>query len=244
MLHEQPVGQQSADREADIARTLVRLADLAASADDEFALLEDVATSCVRILDGDAAGVSLGTNGHLGFVTATSERMDLIELFQAEHQQGPCIDAFRSGRPTRVPDLEAERDRWPDWTARAIQLGFRAAEAFPMSHDGRTIGVIDFYATRPRTLNDRDLVVGSLLAEMATVGLLGHRETDNLRSVTAQLQGALDSRVIIEQAKGTLGERHGLSVEAAFDRLRSYARQHRIKLRDVAEQVVHGSLDP
>lgn len=244
MTEDSPLAQDPADREADIARSMVRIAELTLQADDELAVLEDVVHSCVRILDGDAAGISLAVDGSLGFVIATDEEMRLVELLQEAQQQGPCMEAFRSGNPTRIPDLHDDPGRWPAWTDRALELGFRAAEAFPMRYDERIIGVIDFYATRTRALNDRDLLVGQLLAEMASLAVVGHRSTAGLREVNVQLQTALDSRVAIEQAKGILSERHGVGQAEAFDLLRRYARHRRQKLRSVAEQVVDDGLDP
>lgn len=237
------ISQSPAEREADVAATFIQLAELATTCGDEVQMLELVAHACVRILDADAAGVSLGSDGALGFVVATSETMDLIELFQSHHQEGPCMAAFRSGVPTRVSDLDVDAHRWPRWGARARELGFRAAEAFPMRHGRHVIGVIDLYATRPRTLNERDLVLGNLLAQMATIAVIDHRANADLRTVNDQLNRALESRVIIEQAKGILAERHQIDPAASFELLRTHSRSSNAKLREVAHRVVHDDLD-
>lgn len=235
--------QTPSEREHDIVRTLVRLADRLVAGDDELELLRDLCASCLRILDADTAGIALADGEDLGFVVATSEDMETIELFQAQRQEGPCVSAFRSGATVHSADLDAETHRWPTWVPQALALGFRSAEAFPMRLRDTMIGALNVYSTRKRLLNQRDVVVGQALADMATIGVLHSRTTADAEVVQGQLQHALDSRVVIEQAKGHLSRQHGISVDEAFERLRSHARAHNARLRATAEAVISGHLE-
>ncbi len=225
-------------RESDIVQTLVRLADTLVSGYDEQELLHDLAESCVRIFDGAAAGVSLGVDDQLEFIVATSDEMGVIELLQMERQEGPCIDAYRNGRAVHTSDIAADHERWPHWAPKASSLGFHSAEAFPMRLRDRTIGALNIYATPSRPLSESDIAVGRAFADMATIGILHERRASERDVVAAQLRHALDSRVVIEQAKGMLAERHGIALDDAFDRLRSHARSTQTKLTVVAGQVV------
>jgi len=231
------------EREADIVRTLVRLADTVVDGYDELELLRDLSMSSVRILDGATAGVALGTGNRLGFVIATSEAMDVIELFQAQQQEGPCMDAYRSGSDVHCTDIDATRAKWPNWAPRALELGFRSADAFPMRLRRRAVGALNVYSTSMRKLDERDVAVGRALADMATIGMLHQRAVSEHELVESQLQGALDSRVVIEQAKGVLSARHGITMAEAFGRLRTRARSTSTKIAEVAQQVAKGELD-
>lgn len=244
MIDEAPAEQSAMRREDDIVRTMLRLADTMVADYDELELLKDLVDSCVRILDADTAGIALGRGDRLGFVIATSEDMKTIGLFQAEQQQGPCLSAYRSCETVHSADLEADgHERWPTWTPRALELGFRSAEAFPMQLRGEAIGALNVYASRKRRLNDRDRLVGRAFADMATIGLLRERASVQDRIVRGQLQRALDSRVVIEQAKGILLQRHGITPQEAFDRLRRHARSHQQKLAETCRAVIEDQLD-
>ena len=235
---------QSAQREDDIVQTMLRLADTMTVDYDEVELLRDLVDSCVRILDADTAGIALSHDGTLGFVIATNEDMKTIELFQAQQQEGPCLTAFQSGETVHSADLEADgHERWPRWTPKALELGFRSAEAFPMRLHGEMIGALNIYSVRKRPLTDRDSRLGRALADMATIGLIHQRASDRHDVVRRQLQHALDSRVIIEQAKGVLSQRQGITPEAAFERLRRHARARNQKIADTSRAVVDDHLD-
>lgn len=236
--------QDAPRREEDITATFVRLADSLMTASEEMEMLRDLAESCVRILDVDTAGVVLGADDHLGFIVATSEDMNTIELFQSQEQEGPCLDAFRSGETHHCDDLTKEPDRWPKWGPVAIGLGFRSATAYPMRLDEQTIGALNVYSKRPRRLNDRDAIVGRGLADIATVGLITERTTHRLERTREQLQHALDSRVVIEQAKGILAGEYQISVEDAFNSLRHHARAHNATVNSVAQAIVEIGLRP
>lgn len=238
-----PAGTTGEDRERDILETMVRLADTLTSEFDQLEVLQDLTDSCVRILDADTAGVSLRDGEELRFVMATSERMELIELFQSERDEGPCYEAFHSGEHVGVSDLTTAHGRWQQWTPRALELGFRAADAFPLRLRHETIGALNVYARRQRRLDARDVTVGHALADIATVGMLQERAIADRDLVREQLQAALDSRVVIEQAKGIIAERRGVPVDEAFELVRAHARSRNQRLRDVVEQIVRGTLD-
>ncbi len=238
-----PNEQDPWNREQDITATFVRLADSLMSATEEVEMLRDLAESCVRILDVDTAGVALGAGERLGFVVATSEDMNTIELFQSQEQEGPCLEAFRSGETYHCSDL-TESDRWPKWRSVAIGLGFRSATAFPMRLGEEIVGALNVYSKRPRRLNDRDAVVGRALADIATVGLVTERTAHRQERTREQLQHALDSRVVIEQAKGILAGEYEISVQDAFDSLRQHARSHNATVSSIAKAIVEIGLRP
>ena len=231
-----------AERDAHLLEALVTLADTMVADYDQFELLSDLAHSCVQILDVDTAGLSLAHLGRLGYVAGSSEVVAIIELFESAHQEGPCVDAFRSGRPVRAADIAAERTRWPIWTPRALELGFRAADAFPLRLRDETIGALNLYATRVRPLSERDVLASTALADMAAIGIIHDRAHRQGQLVQSQLEAALQSRILIEQAKGVISEREGIAPHEAFERLRDHSRSHNLKLVDIARQVVDGEL--
>jgi len=231
-----------AERDAHLLKALVALADTMVADYDQFDLLSDLAHSCVQILDVDTAGLSLAHLGQLGYVAGSSEVMTIIELFQFAHQEGPCMDAFHTGRPVHIVDVAAERDRWPTWAPRALELGFRAADAFPLRLRGETIGALNLYATRVRPMKERDIRAATALADMAAIGIIHDRAHRQRQLVQSQLEAALQSRIVIEQAKGVISEREGIDPHEAFERIRQHSRSHNVKLVDVARQVVDGTL--
>jgi hypothetical protein len=234
--------QTATDREADLLKTLVALADTMIAEYDEFELLHDLVTACVRILDTDTAGLSLAHRGELGYVAGSDEQMRVIELFQSAHQEGPCVDSFRSGVAVHAPDISARLDHWPRWAPRALELGFRAADAFPLVLRQESIGALNLYSRRVRSMGERDILASTALADMATIGILHDRAHREGQVVQSQLEMALQSRIVIEQAKGVIAEREGIAPHEAFDRLRQHSRSNNVKLPDTARQVVAGDL--
>jgi hypothetical protein len=168
--------------------------------------------------------------------------MEIIELFESAHQEGPCVDAFHSGRQVHITDLAVSRDRWPTWAPRALELGFRAADAFPLRLRRETIGALNLYTARVRSMSERDALASAALADMTTIGILHDRAHRHGQVVQSQLQVALQSRIVIEQAKGVISEREGIAPHEAFERLRQHARSGNMKLLDTARQVVAGDL--
>ncbi len=207
---------------------------------DLLALLVD---RSVELLDASAAGIVLAeASGGLRLMASTSEAIELVELFQVQNEEGPCLDCSRSGRPVVVEDLAAEIDRWPRFVPFALDSGFRAAHALPMRLRGRILGALNLFRSEPGGLGGADITAGQALADVATIALLQSHAIREAKVVADQLQQALQSRVAIEQAKGMLAEQAGVDMSEAFSRLRGYARGQRRPLAGVADDVVQGRL--
>ena len=230
-------------REALLARTLVELADNLVDDFDIVDLLTTLSDRCVEVLDVAAAGIMLvAPNGELRVMTSSSEAMRVVELFELQSQEGPCLDCYRSGEAVVNHDLAAA-GRWPEFAAVALEAGFRSADAVPMRLRSQVIGALNLFRSEPGALSDSDVIVAQALADVATIALLQHRTAVAAEVVNEQLTGALNSRILIEQAKGILAERHQLDMEQAFGRLRSHARNNNQRLSDLAHELVHGTLD-
>ena len=197
---------------------------------------------CTELLPVDGIGVLLAEDGALMVATSNTEEGLAIEHLEAELGEGPCTDAIRTGEQVLVADLEDHREQWPAFVPRAVDAGVRAIHALPMSARGEVVGALDVMSRRPNELADGDVAAAQLLADVAIAYLLAVRLHTASTELSAQLQSALDSRVPIEQAKGILAERHGESLDAAFERIRTHARTNRLKLRDAATQVTTGDL--
>lgn len=194
----------------------------------------------LEALGVDGAGISIaGPDGRLRFVTATDETVVRIEERQVGSGQGPCHDAFRSRARVVVPDLrELPDDRWGDYPGFAVAHGCLSIAGLPMVVDDRAIGALDLYRRDAGVWDDETLDNAQLVADMATGLIANHRTLEDTQALAEQLQGALDSRIVIEQAKGILVERHGGDMAEAFHHLRAHARSHQLKLREVAAYVV------
>lgn len=231
-------------REERLATVFISLADTYV---ETFDVDEFLSTLCERTRDTlgvQAVGVLLeNVDGDLQVSSATSRTVEEIDLFEMQAQEGPCYDAYLAGKQVVAPDLSQAREWWPQFTDRAIGAGFQAVYAFPLRLRDDCIGAMNLFRTTPGPLDDRDLTAGQALADMATIGLLSQRRLAAAETRAAQLQGALESRVVIEQAKGMLAARAGIHPDAAFDLLRRYARSRHQQLRDVCAAIVDGTLD-
>jgi GAF domain-containing protein len=208
-------------------------------------LLTGLADRCVNLLGVSAAGVMLASpEGSLGLVASSSEAMRLLELFELQAQEGPCLDAFRSGQRIEHENLEAGSGRWPSFSAAALKAGFRSALALPLRLREATLGALNLLSVTRTPMGEADVIVARAFADLATLSIVQHRATAEAQRLTEQLSGALTSRVIIEQAKGVISERASVDLAEAFSRLRNYARNSNRRLTDVAEAAVDGSLDP
>jgi GAF domain-containing protein len=225
-----------------VADTLMQLADTLVS---DYELLDflDLLVACSSdVLHAAAGGVMLaGDSGQLQLLTSTDAQSRLVELFELQEQEGPCVDCHREGRRVIDQDL-ARSPRWPQFTPVALRHGFRAVFAFPMRLRGDAIGALVLFRTEPGAVTCSDVEAAQAFADMATIGILQERAVRDARQLAADLQAALDSRVVIEQAKGILAEHAGVDVETAYQVLRWYARSHQRILREVAAAVVSGSL--
>lgn len=231
-------------REDVVIRAFVGLADTLVDDYDIIELLDRLAGYTVELLASEAAGIMLGdARGTLRLVASTDERSDWMELLQIEADEGPCVDCYRSGAPVAVTDLAAAALRWPRFVAALAERGtYGSVHALPLRLRGEPIGTLNLFHREPGPLPVADLALGQALADIATVGILSERAVRRGEVVNEQLQTALTSRVVIEQAKGVLAERGQLGMDEAFDRLRRYARGRNLLLAEVARDVVAGEL--
>jgi GAF domain-containing protein len=232
-------------REGLLARTFVELADTLVDDFDVVELLTLLAHRCAEMLDVAAAGLMLvAPEGDLRVVASSSEEMRLVELFEIQAQEGPCPDCYRTGEPARHENLAADDSRWPRFGPVALKAGFLSVQALPMRLRGVTIGALNLFRTEKGTLEESDVAAAQALADVATIAILQHRAAIQAHLLVDQLSHALNSRVMIEQAKGVLAERAGLDMEGAFAWLRKHARDHNQLLVDVAQSIIEGNLAP
>ncbi len=231
-------------REARLNAAFVMVADSLTSDYDVVDLLHSLVTECTEILDAQAGGLMLADGGgQLQVVASTSERADLVEVMQIAAGAGPCIDCFTTGTMVSVADIEASTEEWPAFRRAALEQGFLAVHATPLRLRGEIIGTMNLFRTSVGTLKREDAEVAQALADVATIGIIHERIATQSQVVTEQLQRALDSRVLIEQAKGVLSHSGGLSMDDAFVLLRAHARKNNLTLRGVAEGVANRTLD-
>jgi GAF domain-containing protein len=229
-------------REARLVDTFVTLADTLVAGYDVVDLLQTLVEACAELLEASAAGLMLAdANGELAVVASTSERSRLVEMMQLRYDLGPCVESFATGDVVQIRDI-AELTKWPDFKREALAQGFRAVHAVPMKLRGNVIGTLNLFSVRPGLLEPLDAAAAKGLADVATISILHERALRENEVTRAQLQSALDSRVIIEQAKGVVAQTRGVDMDQSFRTLRDYARSHNIALRDVAKSVVEREL--
>jgi GAF domain-containing protein len=191
--------------------------------------LVDVVANGLQLADG---------HGQHQFIAASDEETRLLELLQLQHREGPCLDAFTTGIPVVNADLREAADRWPVFAPHAAELGFRSVHAIPLRLRSQVIGALNLFGTDTGNLDPDDVRMVQALADVATIGLLQEQTIHRAEVLTEQLQGALNSRIVIEQAKGALARTHDIDVDRAFDLLRRYARNHNHKLVELARTVL------
>ena len=222
-----------------LSDTFVDLADTMVADFDVIDFLHLLTDRSVALLGASAAGVMLADpRGELRVAAASSEEAGLLELFQLQNDQGPCLDCFRTGRAVTATDLAGPAPRWPRFAEAAVRSGFATVEALPMRLRDQVIGALNLFRAAPGGLDPADLRIAQALADVATIGLLHERNVRRRETVSEQLQAALNSRVIIEQAKGKLAERLGIDMDRAFAMLRDYARNTNQHLTDIARDFV------
>jgi len=225
-----------------LVRTLVELTDTLVDDFDVVDLLTLLSDRCVEVLDVAAAGIMLvAAEGDLRAVASSSDTMRLVELFELQSEEGPCVDCFRTGAASTCDDLTSEAAMWPSFASVAIDAGFRSAHALPMRLRGSVIGALNLFRSTPGGLDESDTFAAQALADVATIAILQHRVSTEAQLLNEQLNKALSSRIIIEQAKGVIAERVGIGTDEAFQRLRSYARSHNLLLSDLARDVAAGN---
>jgi GAF domain-containing protein len=235
-------------RETLLIEAFVELADTLVDDYDIIALLDSLAGHCVELLTADAAGILLAdSQDKLRVVASTNEQTAWMELLQLQADDGPCVECFRTAAPVSVVDLSHAAQRWPRFAtaltgAVTDREPYRSVHALPLRLRGEPIGALNLFHHQPGPLPAADLALGQALADVATIGILSERAINRGEVLNEQLQTALNSRVIIEQAKGVLAERGNIDMDAAFDRLRGYSRDHNLKLSDVGRQIVEAGL--
>src|SRR6202162_4488331 len=218
-----------------LSATFVELTDTLVAGFDVIDFLHVLTDRSVQLLDVSAAGLLLADpRGELRVLAASSEAARLLELFQLQSDQGPCLDCFRSGQPVAATDLSTEH-RWPQCAAPAGQAAFSAVQALPMRLRDQVIGALNLFRATAGPFDAEAVRVGQALADVATIGLLHERNMRHSDILNEQLQTALNSRVIIEQAKGKLAERLRLHMDQAFNLLRDHARTSNRRLSDLAQ---------
>ena len=204
-------------REDDIVAAFVSMAGGLAQGHDVNELLTELAADCARLLDVSAAGLLLADKrGALHVVAASSEGVADLEAFQAQRAQGPCHTCYLDGQAVNVPDLAAAAQKWPDFTAVASKAGVASVHAVPMRLRDNVVGALNLFGTTPGALNEADLRLAQALADVATIALVQDRAATDKNLVNEQLQNALDSRVVLEQAKGLLSYNGDLDMVEAY----------------------------
>ena len=217
----------------------VEVADTLVDDFDLLLFLQNLTQHVAAVSEASAVGLMLADQrGELGFMAASNESGETLELLQLQNAEGPCLDCFVSGEPVVNADLRAARERWPVFAPAALAAGFTSVHAFPMRLRDSVIGTINAFSTRDAALGDDERRVVQAVADIATIAILQERSIARAEALTEQLQSALNSRIIIEQAKGALARIEGVSVDEAFEILRTQARSNRKRLVDIAAEVL------
>jgi len=223
-----------------LAQVFVEVADTLVDEFDLIEFLQLLASRTADLLDASPVGLLLADQkGRLEFMAASEESVASLELFQVQSQEGPCQDAYRTGEAVVNADLQVAADRWPRFAPVAVNAGFRSVHAFPLRLRAERIGAMNVFSKDVGgRLDASDMQIVQALADVASIGLLQERAISRGEQLTEQLQGALNSRIIIEQAKGAVAQHKGVSVDDAFTLIRSYARANNLRLGDVAKTVI------
>lgn len=232
------------DRDDLIAQTFVGIVDSLVDEFDIIDMLTGLTVGCVDLGLATASGILLADDkGKLRVMAASNEAAHLLELFQLQNDDGPCLEAFATGESVVHPDLEAAYDRWPQFAPEAVRAGFRSVQAFPLRLKSVVIGAMNLFSSTVRETNEPESHLAQALADVASVAILQDQVVREADVKAGQLQRALDSRVTIEQAKGMVAERAKIDMDQAFTILRNHARSSQALLTSIALQVVNGTLE-
>jgi GAF domain-containing protein len=223
-----------------LAKVFVEVADTLIDEFDLIDFMHMLAERTADLVGASAVGLLLADQrGRLEFLAASDEDTKLLELFQVQNDEGPCLDAFRTAAPVINADLADAGARWPRFAPRATAAGFRSVHAFPLRLRNEVIGALNVFGSQPgRTLHDEDIPIVQALADIAAIGLLQERAIRRGELLTEQLQGALNSRITIEQAKGAVAQAQGVTVDEAFTRIRNHARGTNQRIGDLAHAIL------
>jgi GAF domain-containing protein len=227
-LYDQPLFLQTLSRFAVVLPARYDLEDV----------LEELTKSTTAVLGLRGSGVTMAEEGRLHYVTAVNHSSGELERIQEEMQAGPCRDAYDTGAVVRVTDVRQESARWPDFSDTAIRVGVAGVAGIPMRLAGETIGALNIDSAEPREWSDEDIAVAVVLADVATSYVINASKLRQQEQLSEQLQGALESRVVIEQAKGITAQQNSVSIDQAYQRMRGHARSNNTSLRVVAEAII------
>lgn len=234
----------ASSREGRLATAFVSLADTLVDTYDVVDILNTLVDTCADLIENTEVGLVLADpDGELSVVAATADTSRAIELLQLQ-QGGPCLESFRSKSIVDVPDVGRVRGRWPEFSALALERGVHAVHSVPLRLRGDVLGALGLFRIAPEPFTEEDFMIARGLADIATIGILQERALRQSDLAREQLQLALESRIVIEQAKGVLAQTHGIEMDEAFKRLRDHARSNRIPLTDVATDVVRRRIVP
>lgn len=231
-----------ASRDVRLAQALVTLANRLVDDFDVGDLFDYLAHTCVDLLPGTSVGILLVDNEALNVVATTGENVQLLELFQVQSDEGPCRDAIHTCHPVTVDDLSSAKDRWPNFCAAAELVGFLSVHAVPMHLRKEVVGGLNVFRPDGPAISTAEQHIAQALADVATLGILQQRSVQRSGLLAAQLQHALNSRVVIEQAKGILAAQGKVGLEHAFAQLRRFARNNNLPLSQAAGKVIAGGL--
>ena len=230
------------DRYEQLAHAFVGLADTLVADYDVVELAQQLIDNSMMLLPIAAAGIVLAdSQGDLRVFASSSEHTRLLELLQVEADVGPCLLAYRTGKAVLVDDLNVDPQRWPAFAERAAEYDYRSVSALPLRLRDERVGALNLFRAEAGALSPTDVAIGQALADVAAIGILHQRILTHSEVVNQQLQSALNTRVIIEQAKGVLAERGSVDMDGAFGLLRSHARGTHQRLADLARAVVEGA---
>lgn len=241
-MTQQPGGRAAT---AELAEVFVSLADSLVDDYDIVDLMGRLSTACVELLGATAAGLMVvDLRGSVQVLASSDEQMHLLEVLQVQSDEGPCRDCVRSGTMVNVPDLAEVHEVWPRFATVATAAGFTASQALPLRLRTETLGALNLLFSNVPVLTGTELRIGQALADVATIGVLQQRAVHRGAVVAEQLQRALNSRVVIEQAKGMLAQHLGQDMAGAFGVLRAYSRNHNLRLTDLASSLASGERSP
>ncbi|MDZ5621964.1 GAF and ANTAR domain-containing protein [Nocardioides bizhenqiangii] len=226
-----------------LSQVFVELADTLVAEFDALDFLSTLTERSVELLHADAAGVILNDmRGSLHVVASTTDRAQVLELFELQNDEGPCLDCFNHGRAVVNVGLSDARIRWPRFSEAAAEVGYQSAHAIPLRLRDSVIGAMNLFSAAVVELTDEDVALGQALADIATIGLLQERAVRQSGLIAEQLQTALGSRILIEQAKGVLLASAGVGVDEAFRLMRDYSRRNHEPVKTVARRVIDREL--
>lgn len=229
--------------EEQVTEAFVSLSGALADGEDVVELLSHLTAHCAQLLDVASAGLLLAdARGVLHVMAASSEETRELEVFQLQRAEGPCRDSYLDGVAVSVPDLSGSAERWPQFVPHALAAGFASVHALPMRLRGTKLGTLGLFGTSVGDLGPADVSLGQALADVASIAIVQDRASTDRSAINEQLQTALTSRVVIEQAKGVLAQQGSLNMQDAFSVLRRYARDHNLRLTELAQAVSNRQL--